>query len=505
MLPINPYFKTVLRDLGLLIHIPAVMALVTVPIALLAGENYAVIPFILTAIAALIVGQGLFRLFRQASASHLRQALMTVALSWGMIPPFGALPFLLIANHIAGDPAALPTITYFRDPLNALFESMSGFTSAGLTMTLREEALPHSLQWWRSFMQWIGGVGVIVLVLSVLEPSTNAESLYFAEGRSRRIGITLQQTVRHIWWIYLIYTIGGIFLLRIVGMSWWAALNHSMTAISTGGFSITNNSMAAYGPGIQLAVIVLMILGAISFANHFQFLQQRRLHALWRDNQHRALWILLGLGFGWLLLEVYWYSGQWQWINSAFQWVSALTTCGFASLNVQQWSAPAKLLLSLGMIFGGASGSTVGGIKLNRVVYLGKAVIWRFERTGLRPHQLMRYRLNGRVVTSTEANRQIESAAVLAALWLSLIALGTFILLHIVGTEYTLSDVIFEVSSALGSAGLTTGISGPNLAWAGKVTLTLLMWMGRLEIIPVILLLSMPLRHLSKMRSPLSR
>ncbi|MFE4106590.1 TrkH family potassium uptake protein [Almyronema epifaneia] len=497
-LSINPYLKTVLRDLGLLIHIPAAMALLSLPICLLAGEYYAVVPFLLTAIAALITGQGLFRLFRQASASKLRQALITVALSWAVIPVFGALPFLLIADSIVGTPPALPTIAYFQSPWNALFEATSGFTSAGLTMTIREAVLPHSLQWWRSFMQWIGGVGVIVLMIAVLEPATSSENLYFAEGRSRRIGITLQQTVRNIWWIYLLYTLAGILLLRIAGMPWWEALNHSMTAISTGGFSVTNNSMAAYGAREQLAVIVLMILGAISFANHFQFLTRRRLKALWGDAQHRALWLLLALGFGLLLAEVYWYSGRVQGLNAGFQWVSALTTCGFASLDVQQWSLSAKLLLSLGMIFGAASGSTVGGLKLNRVISLYKAVAWRFERTGLRPHQLMRYQLDGRVVSPQEANRQIESAAVLAVLWLSLVAVGTVVLVHIVGSEYTLADVVFEVASALGSAGLSSGITGPMLPWAGKLTLMLLMWMGRLEIIPVLLLLSMPLRHLSK-------
>jgi len=490
---VNRYIKTILRDLGLFLHVPGVMALVSIPIAILLGEYYAILPFFWTSLVSLAVGQGLYRPFRHADASRLPHALLAVALSWGLIPFLGAIPLVLIASHLAK--VSLPSITVlnFQEPWNALFEAFSGFSSTGLSMALQSSDLPRSMQWWRSFMEWIGGVGVIVLMVSILEPSTDAYQLYYAEGRQKRIGLTITETVRQIWWIYLLFTVISIVWLRLFGMPWWDALNHGMTGISTGGFAITDNSIGSYSPQIQLAVIPIMIAGAISFPIHYQLVRHRKLSALWQDTQHRALWVLLAVGIVMLLLEDYWFRGQILWLDSIFQWSSALGTCGFSTTNVRLWSPTAKLLLTFGMICGGASGSTVGGLKLTRVVSLFKGIVWRFERITLKPHQMMRYKLDGKVIKENEANRRIESAAVLAILWVSSIAIGVVVLLHIVTPQYSLSDIIFEAASALGSVGLSTGITHPNLPWLGKLTLILFMWMGRLEIIPVILLLSWPL------------
>lgn len=202
-----PSIKTVLRDVGILLHIPGLMALITLPLCVLANELYAIGPFVLTAIVALGIGQLLCRVGSKAGRSNLRFALITVALSWILIPCLGAIPFGFIALHLAQTNAASPTVLAFQDPWNALFEAVSGFTSTGLSVTLRPTELPYSLQWWRSFMEWIGGIGVIVLVLAILEPSTDAYQLYTAEGRQKLIGLTVRETVRKIWWIYLIYTV----------------------------------------------------------------------------------------------------------------------------------------------------------------------------------------------------------------------------------------------------------------------------------------------------------
>jgi trk system potassium uptake protein TrkH len=236
-----------------------------------------------------------------------------------------------------------------------------------------------------------------------------------------------------------------------------------------------------------------MIAGAISFPIHYQLLRKGRLPALWQDAQHRALWILLALGAVVLLLENYWYADRFFGLDSVFQWVSALGTCGFSTVNPLDWNATGKLLLSVGMIFGAASGSTVGGLKLSRVVSLYKGIIWRFQRLVSKPHQMLRYELNGKVISESEAYRRIESAAVLAVLWIGLITIGVFVLLHLSLPKYTSSDMIFEAASALGSVGLSTGITHPSLPWLGKLILILFMWMGRLEIIPVLLLLTWPL------------
>ncbi|HEY9693040.1 MAG TPA: TrkH family potassium uptake protein [Oculatellaceae cyanobacterium] len=492
--------KAIIRDVGLLLHLPGIMALVSLPICFIFSEYYTIPAFLLTALASLSIGQLLYQIGDYSSDTRLRHAMLVAAISWGVVPFLGAIPFLAIASHFATLPEASQTILNFQNPGNALFESFAGFSSAGLTMALHPSKLPHSLQWWRSLMQWIGGVGIIVLVIAVLEPSTDAYELYYAEGREKRIALTVTKTVRKIWKIYLFYTALSILLLRITGMRWWEAINHGLTGIATGGFAITDDSMSSYSIPMQLAMIIILILGSISFAIHYQLLTQRRLSVLWQDAQHRALWFLLVLGTILLLLENFWHSQSFLWLDSLFQWISALSTCGFSTVKLQNWSPTAKLLLSIAMIFGGAAGSTVGGLKLKRVAFLYKAILWRFSRLSLQPHELMRYKLENKVLTESEASRQIKGAAVLALLWISLLIFGVLILLHVVKPEYTLSDVIFEGASALGSVGLSIGISQPDLHWLGKLILILFMWMGRLEIVPVILLFSAIVSNIKSLR-----
>ena len=152
----------------------------------------------LTALISLCLGQLLFRLFRQAKGARRREALQIVALSWLIIPLLGTIPYLAIASESSS------TIPEFQSFWNALFEAVFGFTSTGLTTAKDSSQLPYSLQWWRSFTQWVGGIGLIVLTLSILNPRTNVQRLYEAEAREK-IAPTIKETVRQIWLIYLLY------------------------------------------------------------------------------------------------------------------------------------------------------------------------------------------------------------------------------------------------------------------------------------------------------------
>ena len=336
----NDRNQTVLRDLRLLIQIPGLMALSSLPICWFFDEDYALSAFLLTALVSLSLGQLLFRLFRQAKGARRREAMQIVALGWILIPLLGMIPYLAIASE------ARTTIPEFQSFWNALFEAVSGFTSTGLTMARDSSQLPHSLQWWRSFTQWVGGIGLIVLTLSILNPRTSVQRLYEAETRQEKIAPTIKETVQQIWLIYLLYTILSILLFALARMPWWAAINHGMTAIATGGFAITGNSYQDYGLSVRLATILVMIAGGISFYSHSRLFKQGEISALWHDTRHQALWIILTLGTLALLLEHYWYSGSLAWIDSLFQWSSALTTCGFSTVEVQSWSTTSKLLMS---------------------------------------------------------------------------------------------------------------------------------------------------------------
>ncbi len=478
------------RDISRFLLIPVGMALVSLPVCAIAQEWFALAAFTITLVTAAAVSLLLFWSGKTAENTPLRQALMTVALGWALVAIFGALPLWLSARFMGAE--IPPTVDVFNNPLNALFESFSGYTSAGLTMVIQPSNLPVSLQWWRSFMQWVGGVGIIVLAVSLLEPTQNQYALYQAEGRQALLRLTVTRTVRRIWIIYIGYTVASTLLFGLLGMPPWEALNHSMSAISTGGFSVTDGSMGAYSTPIKWAIMLVMIVGAIAFNSHDQMISKRRLAAIWQDHQHRLLAILLVVGVGLVGIEHYASVGQFAWVDSAFQWTSALTTCGFSTQSIQFWSSGNKLLLSLAMIIGGAAGSTVGGIKLSRALILIDTAAWRLRRTTLTPHQLTVRRINGKPLTSEQANRQLEDAGAITFMWLVSILVGILVLLRLVPSEYTLSDVIFEAASALGSAGLSTGIASASAHWISKCVLIVLMWMGRLEIIPVLLLIGAP-------------
>lgn len=487
-------WRSLSNDLSRFLLIPAGMALCSLPIALLSQEFFVVLPLTITCAIAAALSLILNHLGQTAKESPLYQILITVALGWALIAIMGALPLWLTALRLTDE--ATPTIEYFRNGLNALFEGFSGFTSAGLTMAVQPSQLPHTLQWWRSFMQWVGGVGVIVLALAVIEPTQSQYRLYQAEGRQTRLRLTMTRTVRRIWKIYIGFTIASMVLFRVCGMPWWEAINHGLTAIATGGFSITDGSMSSYSPLIKLAIMVVMVMGAISFSLHDRLLTTRRLNALLHNRQHFLLIVLLVIGTVIVTVDYFTFTQQWAVVDGAFQWFSALTTCGFSTQSIFFWSSSNKIILSLGMIVGGAAGSTVGGLKLNRVLALCEAIAWRFRRPTIKSHQVVMRFINRQPLTPSQASRQIESATALTLLWLATIVVSILILMRFVPAEYGLSDVLFEVSSALGAAGLSVGITGPSLHWAGKTILILLMWMGRLEIFPVLLMFVLPLNQL---------
>lgn len=465
-------------------HVPGLMTLASLPVSFAFGEGYATAPLLWSAAVALALGQALVHGCRNGDETRLHQGMLVAALAWVLVPALGALPFVLVALQGPTN----PTLNAFLDPLNALFESFSGFTGTGLTMAQRPSLLPHTLQWWRTFSEWVGGVGVLVLMLSILKPAAGAFRLYYSEGREEKIRPTVVSTVRTIWWIYLAFSALSVLVLGGLGMPWWEALNHGLTGIATGGFGVTDHSIGDYGAAIKLALLPIMVLGALSFAAHDQVLTRRRWRAWWGDAQHRLLWALLGGGVVVLALENLWDHGGPMWLDSAFQWVSALTTAGFQSVDLTTWSPTAQLLLSLAMILGGAAGSTAGGLKLFRLVVLRKGLTWRFGRIAMTPHQLMRYELDGQALSGSEAEKLVEGAGVLATLWAVALWAAVLALLHVVPKGYTLSEVILEVASAQSNVGLSTGITGPQLHPLGKGTLILSMWIGRLEIIPVLIL-----------------
>jgi trk system potassium uptake protein TrkH len=509
------------RDLGRILIALAGLVFASVAVPLVWGEFYAVPALVASGLLPLAIGVALTRVFEAPDEVGKLHGMMIAAGGWLLVAVFGTFPFLFVAWTVAVDPfpgvlavpasVDTPTLAAFRDPLNGLFESMSGITGTGLTMTDDEGALPHTIQWWRTLIEYVGGVGVIVLTTAILaRPGSGSLTLYESEARSEKIHPSIVSTVRTIWWIFLLFTFLAISVLWLAGMPIWDAINHGMTGLATGGFSVTDASIGEYGsPVIEFAMIPVMVLGSIAFPVHYLILRGD-IRNLYTDLQTRWIWPYFGLGsvalVGLLALDGTFTASRvtvtegvvltgstaslFQAVRyGLFQFVSAASCTGFGTTGIGEWSAPAQLTMSLGMFVGAAAGSTVGGIKLVRLITLSKGTAFRI-RGVFYPEGAVRYlNLNGRRLSDDELSQEFEEAAIIGFLWVLFLTAGLAVLLLTVDPSFTLENAVFEIVSAQGNVGLSSGITGPGMPTLAKVTFLFNMWIGRLEIIPVLVLL----------------
>jgi len=471
-----PNLRIVLKDLGSILGVVGVLMLVLLIVSSVFNEFFLLDVVLLIALSTLCLGLLLRYACRNEKEPELKHAMITAALAWLIVPAVSSLLFIVIEG---------------MSPLDSFFEGMSGWTGTGLTMIAHPSSLTHTMQFWRSTMQWVGGVGVIVLMVTILaRPGTGSFLLYKAETREEKIRPSVISTMRIIWWIYLLFTAIGIVLFYFAGMSLWEAINHAMTGIGTGGFSITDTSMAFYNnPMIEGAIIPIMILGAIPFLVHYRVLKGD-IKSFLKDMQCRALFVILLLLFIPLFLENYFRaygSLVASFRFSSFQLVSGITCTGFQTTDVRLWSGTALGIVALAMIIGGGAGSTAGGIKLIKAVIAWKGIRWSLTKALLPRRAIKGIRFGDRFLNEEQFNRISSEANLVIILWILFLFLGVGVLSHVVATQYTLSEIVFEVASAQGNVGLSTGITNAGLSWVGKVMLILNMWIGRLEIIPVLM------------------
>ncbi len=539
--------RIIARDIGSLMLMEAGLMTITTVIALGFQEFYVALGFFVAGGLTAGIGGLAYRGFADSPAPQMKHGMVIAAGGWLMVATFGALPFLLVAwlmppavmdtfvpagaNTSTWEPISVGGTTtfsslgYFRDPLHAFFESMSGWTGSGLTMAIHEPSLPRTIQWWRSFIQWVGGVGVIVLTVSILaRPGSGSYALYQSEAREEKIHPSVVSTVRTVWKLVVGYTALAFVLLfgAILASNseyadslslWeagWQALNHAMTGLTTGGFSVTDNSIATYNsPLVEGVLLPIMILGAIAFPVHYVVLHDRNIRKLVSDLQTRWLLVLFGLGMIGLSLQnalsvsvasdafatqsflpfsVPNVNGtQLDAIrDSTFQWISALSCTGFQSAPISRWLAGGKVLLVGAMVLGGAAGSTVGGIKIIRGYTIARGIIWQFSRVFLPKNAVVTARIGDRTLDRETMEREFSEAAIVTILWLIILITSSIVLINIASPDFTYADALFEVASAQGNVGLSSGITGPTMSPLAEGMFVLNMWIGRLEIIPVL-------------------
>ncbi|WP_037325186.1 TrkH family potassium uptake protein [Salinimicrobium terrae] len=481
--------RAFLRDIGKLLHIPAGLAVLSLPVIIVYSEWFAILPFAGMALVSLGTGQLFFHVFKGGGEETSKGlSVMLVALAWLLISLFGTIPFYWIA--LTAPEGMYNQLPVFKTLVNSFFESVSGFTGTGLTMLENPSEIPHTLQWWRSFSEWIGGIGVIMLVSILLKLNHDEERLYRAETRKWQIkDAPFRATIYKIWWIYIGYTIISILLFYLVGMPFWEALNHGMTALGTGGFSVTSNSFTDYSTQIKAITVFIMILGAIAFKIHYLLIFRFDLKRIAKQTQLHYFFLFLVTTF----LLLLWIYPQIPFIDLLFQATSALATCGLNTVDLAVWPMAPLFVLIILMLLGANGGSTGGGIKTVRFAWFAKG-IWRSLKQVWYPEEKeAKVSLDGEVKDVKEMRNHIQQAANVLFLWVITLTLGTFFLSLMVGEEYTFYQVLFDTASALSNVGLSTGITGAGMPENAKYLLSLLMWLGRLEIMAVIILLISPL------------
>jgi len=418
--------------------------------------------------------------------------MVAVAGGWLLVAVIGMIPFLIIGH---GEGANAQTAR-FTDVQSVFFESMSTFTSTGLSMISKPSELPASLQLWRSLGQWVGGLGMTVFVYAVARPDEDAFQVMTAELSVGELELGPGAAMRRLLAIYAGLTALSVGLFAALGMPPWEALNHGLTGIATAGMTVTDDSFRGYGPPLKLAAMLVMLLGGVSMVSHHLLLFRRRLGALLRRTELRTVAALLLLGGAVAVGAHVRLGAGGGTLDAAFTWVSALTTCGFSAVDLAAYPAPLLLLLGVAMVVGAESGSTCGGIKARRLAWLLRGVVGRVGWEATHQERRPAHRFDGERVEPEEAARQMQSAGVVASLWL-LIILAAALGAQLLGAGAApFDDVLFDCASALGGVGLSAGWVSSGMPDASKIGLALMMWMGRLEVLAVLVLIFAPIRGL---------
>ena len=492
--------------LGFLMELPMIVSLIY-------GEYNSAIGFFVSSLICITLGLSLYKGIKSNQEPLNRHALIIASLGWLFIAIMGAVPFLIIAYITPYDIAQLfvpsgadynSSLVFFKNPLHAVFESMSAYTTTGLTMAVHEPSIGKGLLFYRSFAQWIGGAGFIVLALAILSQSSGRTALflYGSESSGERLKPTVIETARSIWKIYLgitlfsfIYLVIGTYIILPgydFGENLFDSINHAMNGQSTGGFSTLDDSIAGYNSkAMEMLYLLPMILGALSLPFYFKVIHQRKISLFWENLQTRSIIIFCFLGSIILsLMLLYSKVVSEPFRTGIFQFVSALTTTGWQTSDVHQWdSASVFFIVMAAMVVGGAAGATVGGIKIIRVLLIFKGLFWHLNKFFTSESSINVVEFNDRRLLPDEMNKELASASTYSFIYLLFLLISTIITYYCMGSGYTITDALFESASAQGTVGLSCGITNPDMSAGLEITYIIQMWAGRLEIIPILVLI----------------
>lgn len=488
------FIGAILTLMGIFLMIPLI------PLWLLAEggpEGISVWTFLIPACVAIISGLAIQRGFSYQTPS-IRDAMIITALGWILVCFLGAIPYQLGLH---------------KSFIDALFESVSGFTTTGITVFEELDTMPGSILFWRSFTQWLGGLGILsfFIVVSFRGGSASA-ALFSAEGHKITISRPVPgifNTMKILWGLYILFTISSFLCFLAAGMTLFDALNHCFTCISTGGFSTHDASLAYWSQNqyprawlIEYIAVLFMLAGGISFLVHFKVITGD-IKTLFTGFEIRFYWLIAGGASLLVCLDhckVFAATQSWDvntlhhlFRSALFQVSSLLTSTGYLTTNINDPFFPplSKQIFFVLMITGGCVGSTAGGLKVLRIGLLARLFAVQLQRISLPRAAVVPLLLSGKVISSAE----IERVAALFWIWMTIIVGGAFV-----------TTAFSDLGPWQGLSGMASamGNMGPfyfsvhemiSLHWVIKLTYILGMLAGRLEIIPLAVLFGTILRR----------
>ena len=469
-------FRLVFRVTGKTLMVEAVAMLLPLFVCLLYREDP--VPFLL-AIAITGAAGLLLSLIRSDDHFFPREGFFAVALIWLLVSACGALPFFFCG--------------YFHCYIDCFFEAVSGFTTTGSSILEAVELLPKGILFWRSFMHFLGGMGVLLLTIALL-PSLGRRTVHLMKAESpgpvvSKLVPKSSQSSKILYGIYCGMTIVEILVLRLVGMPWYDSVVNSFAIAGTGGFAVRNASIAAYGsPAIEIACTVFMLLFSINFSIYFLILCGKVRQAL-RSDELRFFLIVVAVSTGLIAVNIFSMVGNLgdSIRHAAFQVASIISTTGFSSTDFNLWPEFSKMILVLLMFIGACAGSTGGAIKCSRVLLLFRA-IRREVRQIIHPRVVNVVKLDGRVVDE----KDLRSTMLFFAAYI-FITLMAVLLVSV--DNFSFGTTFTAVVTCIGNVGPGLEMVGPMgnfAAFSGfsKLVLSMCMIMGRLEIIPILVLFS---------------
>jgi trk system potassium uptake protein TrkH len=412
----------------------------------------------------------------------IRESFVIVTIAWFAMGAIGTMPYIYTNS--------IPDFT------NAFFESISGFTTTGSSILNDIEAMPKSILFWRAETHWLGGMGIIVLVVAIM-PFLKINGIYLFQSESggvddEKISTKISKVARSLWGIYLGLTISEIIILWISGMPLFDSICHSFATIATGGFSTKNDSIASYSPLIQYIITVFMLLSGINFMVHALLLRGKVKTALKNEELRlylEIIFVAVAIITAFLFYQHKELGFEHAFRDSFFQVVSIITATGFATCDYLQWPIQAVIVIALLMLIGASSGSTGGGVKVIRHLIMFKRIKKVFKEL-ISPKTIKVIRYNGKKIKPQYISRVLTFILV----YYAIIAIGSLIMM-LWTNDFPTS--FGAVATSMAGIGPGFGTVGPvsnfaHLPAGAKYFMTVLMVIGRLEIYSVIVIFTKP-------------